>query len=380
MPSEITQEMTAALIAAGVAALTGLLLRLRARRIAKWVLILEEPASSVALLSARPKRAPKWLREIPQDLNLRTEAPLFEALYLHHRNHPSQLGSPVLKLALLSQGAAPDRELLSAPQQEQARFSDEDKIKTLMGAKPDPAGLVPTEALAENVVLNLVNVLKGKKKLTVGLEHALLDSLGAAGGLAGSKVGGALGIASAAVLTGLSVPLVPVLVLLGALIGSLVGKRAGGWLKGWRGFSAVRKMQLASRNFKKWFLDQFPEFLAVREQEFREAIARTRELQRRHQNRFSRFWLPDLTTVFLRLSLVRLEHDCLAEKQRLERLRGSIRALDPLEFSAVLTNLDEASARSHPQLFEHYQAYQAALAALRDARTAAEPSIRKKSA
>jgi hypothetical protein len=375
LPLALEPHSIALLALAALGAMALAILRLRARRCRKWELILEEPASSVAFLKRTQRKGrPPWIMDLPDGLELDSEEPLFEVLYAHFRTHPATFRSQVLSLAIARvDGRGEGKDAKNALPEAAAgeTVSTEEKIKTLLGAKADPADLVPTDALTENVVLNLVNVLKGKKKLSLGLEHALLDSLGAAGGIAGSKVGGAVGLASASLLAGVSLPLVPAFAFAGALLGALAGKRAGAWFKGWRYFAALRQMQRASRRFKKWFLDQFPEFIEARDKDFETAIAQTQECYRRRQSRFMRFWYPDLLSAFFRMSLHRLDHDREAERKRLERLRATVRSLDPLEFAAVLGGLDEKSASSHPQLLEHYEAYRAALQALRNVRDAA---------
>jgi hypothetical protein len=352
-------------------AVLALVLRIRVRRVRKWQLILEEPSSSVAFLTTGLKNPPKWIRDLPKGLKLDTEVPLFEILYQYDRSQATSFNPHVLSLTLAHlespKGTDPalPKPTLAGP------LSQEDKIRALIGARADAPGLLPTDALAENVVLNLVTVLKGKKRLTVGLEHALLDSLGAAGGIAGSKVGGAVGLASATLLTGVSLPLVPVLAVLGAWLGSMAGKRAGSWFKDWRHFSALKQLRLASRSFKKWFLAQFPQFLAARDEDFRAAIQQTRDQARRHQGLLLRFLFPSLMTSYFKASLARLEHDRRAERRRLRRLHDLIRSLDSTEFATILGTLDESSAAAHPQLLEHYRAYRSAHEALQSSRKAA---------
>jgi hypothetical protein len=305
----------------------------------------------------------------------RLDGPLFEELYRKH--HPAALaprGSPVLDMAfsrLAPDAARADTQASTAP----LPLTDEEKAKALVGGTVSPpTSLVAAEVLAENALIHLLGVLQGKKRLAVGLEHALLDSLGAAGGAAGSKAGIAVGLAGASLMTGVALPIVPIitpaLAIVGAIAGSFAGKRAGSWFKNWRCYSAARRMGRAARAFKKWFLARFPAYLGQARDKRDIAFELNRKLLNEQQSWLGRALWPSLLTVFFKRCFARLERDYLGDVSRLRDLHAAIKATDARQLGWILESLDERSASSYPGLMNHYVAYREAREALEDARAA----------
>jgi hypothetical protein len=345
--------------------LVAIVATVRSRRLRKWKMLLEGPASDVAVLRAK-RRKPSWVKSLPPRLHLDSKHPLFEALYSHYRTEPEEFAPQAIQLALRAIAQAEAKKINEGAPRIGGKISDEEKIGSLMSAPTDFETAVPADAFAQNLVLNLVNVLKGRKKLTLGLEHALWDTLGAGGGFAGAKIGGALGVAVAPLVIGASTAFLPVWVLVGAWLGSLAGKKVGSRFKARRYFSAAKKLRKTSRAFKRWFLDQFPAFLAELDREFGKAAENAGALRRDHRSRWLRFFWPDLMSTFFEMSLVRLKADAAAERRRFLEMRAEVRALDPIRFASILERLDPKSARAYPELVEYHRAYREALDELRE--------------
>ena len=258
---------------------------LKILRTRKWRNILAEPVRPAA-------RARRWARKLPPDLKLDSGQALFEVLYLRFRALHDPPAPDVLKLAIEGR---PDASLSSSDlsySKSSHQLTDDEKVATLVSVKANSGSLVPVDTFAHHALLNLLNVLKGKKKLKTGLEHAVLDSLGPSSGIAGAKLGGAIGLAMTPVTAGISVVLIPIWAVFGAWLCALAGKKVGSRFKCRRYYSAERKLKKVSRDFQKWFLANFPGFLAERERCFIAAMSLTQDLRRSYQNPITRFLFP----------------------------------------------------------------------------------------
>lgn len=333
-------------------------------RAAKWRRILGEPASNVMDLREKRKGRPGWVKTIPKDAKIKGDRPLFESLYRHVRAETRLRLPRALGLAMDIEERDVTAPETAAPAK--VPLTDEDKIGPLLNAKLDPAVAVPTEAIAQSLVVNLVNVLKGKKKLSVGLEHAVWDSLGAGGGFAGAKLGGLFGMALAPMTVGISATLTPVWILLGAWFGSIAGKKAGNHFRSRRYFAAARRLRRAALDFRRWFLRSFPEFFSELDREFSEANERIRERSRQEQSTFVRFFYPSFMTVFYRECRARLSRDRLEERKRFVRIRAYVKHLDPVAFASLLVDIDDASVKEYPEIAVYRAAYVGALTEMRE--------------
>lgn len=333
---------------------------IRSTRLRKW--------RKVLLQSAKTQdRKSRWVKSLPRDLDLDSEAPLFEILYRHYLGMSRSSAAQVLNLALggdAISGSSPQNVVRISG----SKLTDDEEVSALLSVQMTPESEIPAEALARNAVLNLFSVLKGHKKLRVGLEHAVLDSLGAGGGIAGAKLGGLISLALAPLFLGLWSFVLPVWIVLGALLGSLAGKKMGGRLKSRRYLAATKRLRGVSKDFKKWFLSQFPDLLKERDLDFKNALVKSRELYRQGRNPMLRFLFPDLMTVFFKQSLKRLVQDRSSEQKRIKQVRDRIRGMDPEDFASVLRELDEKTARSHARLFKYFEDYQQALAEMRESK------------
>jgi hypothetical protein len=319
------------LVAAGL--LLVALVYARVYRVKKWKRILAEPASSFLL------KSPRWLKQLPPGVRLNSEGPLFEALYECLMAEPQGFASSALarSAAFLEKNENHSPGSLDPVE----RISEEEKIKSLMGAKVAPeskAGL-PVDTLAENLVVNFVHILQGKKKFKVGVEHALLDSLSAGGGIAGAKLGGISGLALAPLVTGHAAMALPALLILGAWLGALIGKKLGSRVKARHKISAFKKLRNISIEFKKAFINHFPALRSELDQRFRDQLIFMARLSRARQGILLRLIFPSMMTVFFGLSRKRLKMEWQQERADLKKMGRKLKAMPPLEFAQTLRDL-----------------------------------------
>jgi hypothetical protein len=343
----------------------------RARRVRKWKSILEAPAFET-LVHLSKRRKPGWVKPLPSGLKYDVKTPLFEVLYAHFRKGAENANRPALRLAEAAVDASTKPSETGEKLGSADRISAEEKIGTLMNAPTDCAAPIPADALAQNVVLNLVNVLKGKKKLSLGLEHALWDTLGAGGGFAGAKMGGALGVTVGPLLV-VSSSFLPAWILVGAWLGSLAGKKVGTRFKARRYYSAIKRLRKTSRDFKRWFLAEFPEFLDEIDRDFDRVASLLAEARRKAGRSFFHYWRPNIMIAFCDLARARLKADHANDRRRFVRLRAQLRALDPIRFASVLEQLDTKSLRAYPELVDHLENYRAAIHEIQEVREGEVP-------
>jgi hypothetical protein len=343
----------------------------RARKTRRWKAILNAPAFET-LVHLSKRRKPAWVKPLPTGLKYDVKTPLFEVLYAHFRKGAENTNRPALRLAEAAVTASTKPNETTEKLSTNERVSAEDKLGTLMSTPADYAAPLPADALAQNVVLNLVNVLKGKKKLSLGLEHALWDTLGAGGGFAGAKMGGALGVSLGPLLIASS-SFLPAWILVGAWLGSLAGKKVGTRFKARRYFSAIKRLRKTSRDFKRWFLAEFPEFIEEIDRDFERVSGILAEARRKEGRPFFRYWRPNIMTTFCDLARVRLKSDHASERKRFVHLRSQLRSLDPIRFASVLEQLDSKSVRAYPELVDHLENYRAAIHEIEEIRDGEVP-------
>lgn len=331
---------------------------LRRRRCRRWAEVLRQSASEVELQRSRKKRA-AWIRHLPKDLDLSQGGSLFDALYAHFQTRPDGLIPAALGLAISSSPETSGGVTLVS--EFAPVVTDEERIKSLMNAPTDSAVAPPSDAFMQNMVLNLVNVVRGRKKLKQGLEHAVFDSLAPGGGFAGAKIGGALGLALAPFVVGMATVFVPATVAAGAWLGAWTGKQMGSRFKARRFYSVLKRLRVVSRDFQRWFVERFPDFLRELDAEYEIAIEAARARGAAHQSRFFRFWMPDLLTVFFRRSLAQLRQDRAADRKRFKSVFATIKRQDPLEFAAILERMNAKTLEKHPEFTGYRRDYRAAL-------------------
>ncbi len=331
---------------------------IRRRRCRKWAETLRISASEVSLLRQRKKR-PAWVRSLPPDLDVSGGGSLFDALYAHFETRPEGLVPSALGLAISARPADSKNGILAVDRPPTP--SDEDRIKSLLNAPTDASVAPPSDAFTQNLVMNLVNVLRGRKKLKQGIEHAVLDSLTPGGGFAGAKIGGAVGLALAPFVVGMATVFVPASVAAGAWLGAWTGKQMGSRFKARQYYSVLKRLRVVSRDFQRWFIERFPEFLRELDAEYEKAIEAARVRGRAHQSRFFRFWLPDLQTVFFRRSLAQLRQDRAADRKHFKSVFATVRRQDPLEFAAVLERMNAKTLEKHPEFTGFRRDYRTAL-------------------
>lgn len=356
---------------AAAAALVGVLLGglpyWRWRRIRTARARLELPAAEVESLRARKRGKPSWVRSLPENLDLDIDGSLFEALYDHFGVHPNGTTSAVLALPLAetSRSISP---VNAAP--EAAPESEEERIKGLLSSPTDPAVAPPSEAFTQNFVLNLVNVLRGRKPLKQGLEHAVLDSIAPGAGFAGAKLGGAVGLALAPWTVGLSTVFVPATVAAGAWLGAWAGKRVGTRMKARRYFSVLKRLRALSREFQRWFVERLPEFLGELDRAYEDADRLARERGKSGRNRFARTLAPDLLTVFHHQSRARLREERAADRKRFKRLIAVARAQDPVDFAYTLDHSGADALEECPEFTRFRRDYRAIVGEFRELESA----------
>jgi hypothetical protein len=336
----------------------------RLRRVRRWEKILTEPASEIAEILARKKGRPRWVKRLPENLKL-GKGTFFEALYAHFDARPEIPISGEFDSALSESKTGNRLSTLEI----HAPMNDEDRIKSLLAAPSDPGIGMPSEALAQNLVLHLVNVLKGKQKLTQGLEHAVWDSLAPGGGFAGAKLGGAIGLAVAPFMVGIASVFTPVTVIAGAWLGAWTGKRVGARFKARRYLAVFKRLRKISREFQKWFVHRFPTFLEELDRDYARAIDVSRKRYRESQGRMRRLFYPNLLTVFCKLEEERLRRDHADDRKQMKRLLAIVRAQDPIDFASVLPNLNPTLMKDYPEFKTHRDEYVTAMKEFEEIRT-----------
>lgn len=329
---------------------------LRLRRVRRWEKLLALPASEIEEIRAQKKGGPRWVRLLPEDLELGKES-LFESLYLHFDARP-EIPIPGNLSSALSDPrteSKSDRPLLHAP------MNDEERIKSLINAPTDPAIGLPSEALAQNLVLHLLNVLKGKQKLKQGLEHAVWDSLAPGGGFAGAKLGGALGLAIAPFMVGVASVFTPLSVIAGAWVGAWTGKRVGARFKARHYLAAFKRLRKVSREFKKWFVHRFPDFLEELDRAYERAIENSKKRFRESQSPVLRLFHPNLMVVFSTKEGERLRTDRAVDRKQMKRLLALVRAQDPIDFASVIPSLSPSLMEDYPEYKALYEEYLVAM-------------------
>lgn len=347
---DLPLDNPAVVAALALGALTLLLALARAARIRKSRRIIASPA-----------REAKGVRSLPEDLKLDTDAPLFDVLYANFRLKP--------KLHVARSPKTGEPSLLP----ELERDTDDDQANRLidLGHYHQTPGYLPTDTVAASVLKNLVPVVKGKKSLKRGVEHAVLDSLGPGGGLAGAKAGEALGLAAAPFLAGLAVYALPALMVAGAWAGSLAGRKVGARVKARRVFAAMRKAHAAAKDFKRKFVGSFPSLMRQLEREHDARATSTRRFYRVRQGWLARALFPDLMSVFLKECLHRLEHDRREELRAWRQVLKEARRLRPADFVVTMAQLSGGRFFEDPALLQRYEAVRSAMRELEDAKVSA---------
>jgi hypothetical protein len=333
----------------------------RSRRIRKLKKILSEPAEEYGKKVAGKRRK---LR-IPKGTELTSKLPLAEVLYEDYRVKPKAFLPENVAEILPEMESSGPRKLkemgILAPKTEPV--TDEQKINQLVGlqAYPSDPNYMPVEALATSFLVNLLQVVKGKKQLSIGVEHAVLDSLGAGGGFAGAKLGGVVGLGLAPFVATVAPIALPAFMLAGAWIGARAGKKLGDRVKARKLYSALRQLRKVSNGFRKYFLKQFPVLMKQLDREFESKIAFTRELYLKRQGRVRRFFFPDLLTVFLGTCQKRIKIDWDLKRKEWKQIKAQVRVMTPVEFVALFDQEGEQMLEPFPELLEQYHSYQQAL-------------------
>lgn len=348
--------------------LTALIFLIRSRRIQRWKVILSQPGSQAAAETA------EWRKLLPADISLASEAPLFNILFEAFRSRPNLFLPAGLSKALA--------EAKPLPAQIGAEFklaiASDEELYQLFGMRtyqqnPD---YIPVDALTSNLIRNLLSVLTGKKKLRVGLEHALLDSLGAGGGFAGAKLGSLVGLVVAPLITPLITPLaswaaaviIPTFVLIGAWLGSLAARQLAAKARFRKIHAELKRLRAAAKTFRSTFLLRFPELMKSLEDDYRARIHATHEMRRKRQNPLSRYFYPDLLTIFFNETVARLTAECTDEINRWKSIRWKVRFTSPLEFVPILHKLTDGRFLGDDELQKYYLEYAAALKSLEEAK------------
>jgi hypothetical protein len=337
---------------------TGLFL-IRARRIRKLKKILSEPAEEYGKKVAGKRRK---LR-IPKGTELTSKLPLEDVLYEDYRVKPKAF-LPESVAEILPDEPQPEKlHALGIAPPKAEPISDEQKINQLVGlqAYPSDPNYMPVEALATSFLVNLLQVVKGKKQLSIGVEHAVLDSFGAGGGFAGAKLGGVLGLGLAPFVASVAPIALPAFMLAGAWMGARAGKKLGDRMKARKLYSALKQLRKVSNAFRKYFLKQFPVLMKQLDQEFESKIAFTRELYMKRQGRLKRFFFPDLLTVFLGSCQQRIKLDWESKRKEWKQIKAQVRVMTPVEFVALFDQEGEQMLKPFPELLDQYHAYQQAL-------------------
>jgi hypothetical protein len=348
-----------------LAALSISLFVLRSRRIRRLKKTLSEPAFEYGKKVEGKRRKLK----IPKGTQLNSKLPLEEVLYEDFRVKPKTF-LPESLAEILPEENTPHPEKLASlgiSPPKPAPISDEQKINQLVGlqAYPSDPNYMPVEALATSFLVNLLQVVKGKKQLSIGVEHAVLDSLGAGGGFAGAKLGGVVGLGLAPFVATVAPIALPAFMLAGAWIGARAGKKLGDRMKARKLYSALKQLRKVSNAFRKYFLKQFPVLMKQLDREFESKIAFTRELYVKRQGRLRRFFFPDLLTVFLGTCQQRIKIDWDLKRKEWKQIKAQVRVMTPVEFVALFDVEGDQNAEKmlvpFPELLAQYRSYQQAL-------------------
>jgi len=289
-------------------------------------------------------------------------------LYVNFRSKPKLFDPSAVDAALAGMKST---DILRKMEPDE-KLSDEDHIKNLLGLRSyahEPE--MPTETVMTNIAVNIVNVLRGKKKLVVGVEHAILDSLRAGGGFAGAKLGGISGLLLTPILlhyTKFGTYTVPALMFVGAWSGSFFGKKLGGRVKERHAHAARKKLKRVSHHFRKCFLAKFPGLLKKVDFEFKVNVAYTLKLRRRSQSVLTRYFFPRIMLVFYTECVGQMKKDWEADRERWKQINRKVRSMDPMHVSGVLHGLRGEGLVSHPELLDHSRAYDQAVQDLEEAK------------
>jgi len=165
---------------------------------------------------------------------------------------------------------------------------------------------VPLISLVTSGAKNANAVAKGKKDVSLALEHTVLDVAGKGlGSTIGAKAGLALGMTLAPVTGGLSVALLPAIGAIGGLFG---GKRIVGWWKGRHLREAKEMLQKKSTEFASRFLDCYEELVDSIVSPLRERDEWCTK-QRSTENVFRRIFFPSLQVKIYGLLKGKLEEE-----------------------------------------------------------------------
>ena len=335
--------------------LSAALIAIRSRRLRRWNKMLATRASALVAQEG------SWKSKLPRGIQLDSELPLFEVLYGGHQAKPRLSASSDLKGTLLKAEPAAKFGLSSSP-------SDEDTISHLISLRGyQQVGFLPIDAVASSLLGNLTSVLKGKKKLVTGMEHAVLESLGAGGGFAGAKIGNILGLGLIPLAASAGPLVLPLSMLAGAWLGSVAGRKIGDRVKARQLHSAMKKLRSASKNLKRSFLERFPELMDELDRDYALRIGHVLGLRRWNERRLRRMFFPGIMTAFYSGAVRRLRADWDEDRKQWQSIRKKVRFIRPLEFAYVLYGLGEESFLSDSTLLASYQQYEAAVSEVREA-------------
>jgi hypothetical protein len=331
---------------------------------------------------ARAENSMERKLSLPPGVRLNSKKPLFEVLYENlnadpklfasHNDLHESLFAKVGEVLQESRANAKamSQEVASLPSASLPALTEEEQIGQLVSVQINPAAL-PMEALATRFLVHFMSVLKGKKNIADGVQHAVLDSLTPGGGFAGAKLGSVVGLSVVPLLgpvvAGVATFALPVFMLAGAYLGSMAGKKIGDRVKARKVYAAIRKLTLASKEFRKSFLIQFPLLMKQLDEEYETRIKFTHLLLRNAQMALIRFFVPNLMTVFLNQALIRLVEDWDGNRKEWKLIKKKVRVMPPLEVAHVLYTLTERAFMPFPKLHEQYQAYDNAVRELREA-------------
>ena len=260
---------------------------------------------------------------------------------------------------------------LEAPRLEAATTStDEERVNHWVSLRSYPGNpdTVPYDAFASNLLRNLIGVLRGRKKLKIGVEHAVVDSMGAGAGMAGAKMASLVGVATAPLWAGFPPFSLPVFILLGAWSGSLVGRKVGHWIKARKVHGALRRLNRSSVELKAGFLRQLPHWLEEMDAEYQERQTLARTLHRKQQGFLLRTLFPDLMCIFFKDCVILLKSERQACRREWKALRRRIQRSEPREVARLLEEMHAAAIQPDSELHHLREAHVLALKELEETR------------
>ncbi len=325
--------------------------------------LLRLPAHSEQFTSKRGRAS------LPPNLDLASNAPLFNVLHDAFRKRPQLFLHTNLHDSLDKVGS------LEAPRLEPATTAatsatDEERINHWMSLRSYPGNpdAVPYDAFASSLLRNFIGVLKGQKKLKIGVEHAVVDSMGVGAGMAGAKMASLASVATAPLWAGFPPFALPAFILLGAWSGSLVGRKIGHWIKARRLHGALRKLNRSTLELKAGFLRQLPHWLEEMDAEYQERQLLARTLQRKQQGLLLRTLFPNLMSVFFKDCVTRLKSERRSCRRDWKALRRRIQRSEPREVASLLEEMHDSAIEPESELHRLREAHALALKELEETR------------